>query len=216
MVRDLTAPSRDHAVLGVGASAGVAEIRRAFRARALELHPDRNGAPNAAAAFSEARQAYEALMVRSRNVGVYLDGIVSHTGGAPPARPGGARPGRRARDGEADRGAWQRIRFDLHRTLVERWAAAVRGRLWKRAADVWAVETHWTGVRDLRYGTCVRWDEIKQVREGPGVLDLVLTERGTRRLTQTAPNGAVEGGAYRLPVRDPARLAAVIRPLAHD
>jgi hypothetical protein len=45
-------------VLGVGNDAGPAEIRRAFRARALVTHPDHGGTR---AAFAELLEAFETL-----------------------------------------------------------------------------------------------------------------------------------------------------------
>jgi hypothetical protein len=49
---------RARIVLGVGADAGPAEIRRAFRLRALSAHPDHGGNPRA---FSELQQAFDLL-----------------------------------------------------------------------------------------------------------------------------------------------------------
>jgi DnaJ domain len=49
-------------VLGVTRTASSAEVRRAFRKKALAHHPDRNGgSPEAAAKFREAKEAYEAI-----------------------------------------------------------------------------------------------------------------------------------------------------------
>jgi curved DNA-binding protein CbpA len=53
-----------HLVLGVSENASPHEIRRAYRRRARELHPDVNDDPDAAWAFGELRAAYEALMAR--------------------------------------------------------------------------------------------------------------------------------------------------------
>lgn len=49
--------------LGVGARATEIEIRRAYRLRALETHPDRGGSD---AAFREVRAAYEEALQRAR------------------------------------------------------------------------------------------------------------------------------------------------------
>ncbi len=49
-------------VLGVGNDAGAAEIRRAFRARALVTHPDHGGTR---AAFAELLEAFETLGAES-------------------------------------------------------------------------------------------------------------------------------------------------------
>jgi len=48
-------------VLGVPREAGEAEIKRAFRARARELHPDVSAAPDADGQFKEVAEAYEVL-----------------------------------------------------------------------------------------------------------------------------------------------------------
>lgn len=48
-------------VLGVASTATDADIRLAFRKKAAAFHPDRNPAPDAAARFREAQQAYELL-----------------------------------------------------------------------------------------------------------------------------------------------------------
>ena len=54
--------SRDYyEVLGVDRSADEAEIKKAFRRKARELHPDVNASPDAEAQFKEAATAYEAL-----------------------------------------------------------------------------------------------------------------------------------------------------------
>jgi len=49
-------------VLGVAKSAASDEIKRAFRKKARELHPDVNKAPDAEEKFKELGQAYEVLM----------------------------------------------------------------------------------------------------------------------------------------------------------
>jgi molecular chaperone DnaJ len=48
-------------ILGVSRDADEAEIKKAFRRKARELHPDVNPDPGAEAQFKEAAQAYEAL-----------------------------------------------------------------------------------------------------------------------------------------------------------
>ena len=48
-------------VLGIARDAGEADIKRAFRARARELHPDVSAAPDADGQFREVAEAYEVL-----------------------------------------------------------------------------------------------------------------------------------------------------------
>lgn len=61
-----------HVVLGVAANAGPDELRREYRRRALELHPDRHPGLDEAsrkrleARFAEVTAAYEALLARAR------------------------------------------------------------------------------------------------------------------------------------------------------
>ena len=53
-------------VLGVPASATLAQIKLAFRKKAAAFHPDRNPDPGAAAAFRGAQAAYEILSDETR------------------------------------------------------------------------------------------------------------------------------------------------------
>src|SRR5919109_1982861 len=56
-------------VLGVSRSADEAELKRAFRRRARELHPDVSDAPDAQERFREVVEAYEVLSKReTRNL----------------------------------------------------------------------------------------------------------------------------------------------------
>ncbi len=50
-----------YSVLGVSKSATEADIKRAYRKKALEWHPDRNKSPEAAEKFKEINKAYEVL-----------------------------------------------------------------------------------------------------------------------------------------------------------
>ena len=52
----------DHyAALGLGASATLADIKKAFRQKASFYHPDRNDAPDAARRCQAVQKAYEVL-----------------------------------------------------------------------------------------------------------------------------------------------------------
>src|SRR5947208_17181951 len=59
-------PKQYHAVLGVAASASATEIKRAFRRRAIDLHPDTNKSPHATEMFLLLKEAYETLCNVSR------------------------------------------------------------------------------------------------------------------------------------------------------
>jgi DnaJ-class molecular chaperone len=53
---------KDHyAALGLSSAATPADIKKAFRQQAAIHHPDRNAAPDAAARFRAAQEAYEVL-----------------------------------------------------------------------------------------------------------------------------------------------------------
>ena len=53
--------SEFYELLGVSRDASEAEIKKAYRKLAMELHPDRNQAPDAEARFKELTEAYEVL-----------------------------------------------------------------------------------------------------------------------------------------------------------
>ncbi|MEN9839366.1 MAG: hypothetical protein RL177_845, partial [Bacteroidota bacterium] len=48
-------------VLGVAKDASAEDIKRAYRKKAMELHPDRNKAPDAETKFKEAAEAFDVL-----------------------------------------------------------------------------------------------------------------------------------------------------------
>jgi len=52
----------DHyATLGLGSAATLADIKKAFRQKASQCHPDRNTAPDAPARFRAVQEAYDVL-----------------------------------------------------------------------------------------------------------------------------------------------------------
>jgi DnaJ-class molecular chaperone len=50
-----------YAALGLQSDASLADIKKAFRQKASQFHPDRNTAANAATRFREIQQAYDVL-----------------------------------------------------------------------------------------------------------------------------------------------------------
>ena len=92
--------------------------------------------------------------------------------------------------------------------------------VWTADRRPWAVDTHWRGVRDLRWDATVEWDEICAVDEAESWLDLLITDAAARRLGRSVPPttlvrlrpvGAEAPVAYRLPLRASAPLAGVVR-----
>jgi DnaJ-class molecular chaperone len=66
----VSAAARDpYEVLGVGRSATSAEVKRAFRKKALKLHPDVNKAPDARERFMECKTAYQDIVERQARGG---------------------------------------------------------------------------------------------------------------------------------------------------
>ena len=77
-------------VLGVSKSASAEEIKKAFRRKAIELHPDRNkDNPEAEALFKEANEAYDILRDADKKAAYDRFGHAAFENGTGGARPGG-------------------------------------------------------------------------------------------------------------------------------
>ncbi len=78
-------------VLGVSKGASAEEIKKAYRSKAKELHPDRNkNNPNAESAFKEAGEAYDILKDAEKKAAYDRFGHAAFEGGTGAgARPGG-------------------------------------------------------------------------------------------------------------------------------
>ena len=81
-------------VLGVGRGASADEIKKAYRSKAKELHPDRNqDNPQAEAQFKEVNEAYDILKDDTRKAAYDRYGHAAFDGGMGGGARGGARQG---------------------------------------------------------------------------------------------------------------------------
>jgi molecular chaperone DnaJ len=76
-------------ILGVAKGASAEEIKKGYRVKAKELHPDRNtGKPEAEAQFKEANEAYEVLKDADKKAAYDRYGHAAFEGGGGAGRPG--------------------------------------------------------------------------------------------------------------------------------
>jgi molecular chaperone DnaJ len=81
-------------VLGISKGASTDEIKKAFRKKAKELHPDRNSDnPNAEAQFKEANEAYDCLKDAEKKAAYDRYGHAAFEGGMGGSGPRGAHQG---------------------------------------------------------------------------------------------------------------------------
>src|ERR687896_2084409 len=76
-------------VLGVGKNASEAEIKKAFRKKAMELHPDRNRHdPQSESQFKEVNEAYDVLKDQQKKAAYDRFGHAAFSNGSGPSAGG--------------------------------------------------------------------------------------------------------------------------------
>ena len=122
-------------VLGVAKGASADEIKKGFRAKAKELHPDRNSDnPNAEAQFKEANEAYDVLKTADKKAAYDRYGHAAFEGGM---GGGGGRPGGGMGGGQGDFGsAFSDVFDDLFGDFMGQRGGGGGGRRAARGADL--------------------------------------------------------------------------------
>ena len=119
-------------VLGVGRSASAEEIKKAYRKKAKELHPDRNGDdPQAETKFKEANEAYEILKDAEKKAAYDRFGHAAFEGGG-----GGPRPGQGGFSQGAFSSAFSDVFDDLFGDFMGGGARGGGGRRAARGSDL--------------------------------------------------------------------------------
>ena len=100
-----------HEILGVPPTADADEIRRVYRRRALELHPDHNDAPDAGEAFIALKRAYDEICDPDAAEARLIDSVVTQANRA--AAEADRRRAHTAGDPLGD--PWRRIEIPIER-----------------------------------------------------------------------------------------------------
>lgn len=234
--------SSPHQTLGLPEGARSEDVRRAHRRLVRRYHPDRNpDDPAAAEAFIAVQQAYETLNAahlakldservareaeraaaeaRRRRGGPLGDGEAWPVVAVELHRTAAERTTAALSQPVGWAGVTAAVGLAAASVLVlpvpVSLALAVVGFLFAvRAADAPpdVVETHWDGLRDLRWNAKIEWGEVAAVREGERALEITLAPDAAARLRAALPAGVVSGAdVYRLPLAEPGRLGALVR-----